>query len=90
MIKTVISTYGEYIGDVGSLYAWRDGWKELNKGEELMPWQGFIYKSFSADRIIIDGRGMDIGMSTERKHDIATIPMQSDEWTIDILSLIHI
>ena len=43
------------------LYAWRDGWKELNKGEDLMPWQGFIYKSFSADKIIIDGRGMDIG-----------------------------
>ena len=85
-LEQIYTENGEYIGDVGSLYAWRDGWKELNKGEELMPWQGFIYKSFSANRIIIDGRGMDIGMSTERKHDIATIPMQSDEWTIDIIA----
>ena len=52
-LEQIYTENGQYIGDVGSLYAWRDGWKELNKGEELMPWQGFIYKSFSADRIIV-------------------------------------
>ena len=31
-MNQIYTENGEYIGDVGSLYAWRDGWKELKGG----------------------------------------------------------
>ena len=84
-LSNIYTDDGEHIEDVGSVWTWNNGdW--VYPGSNLQPWKGYIYKPVSANRIMIDGRGNEFAPMATRKMDPTTIPLQVDEWVIDIVA----
>ena len=69
------------INDAGSVYTWNGNWTGVSS---LQPWQGYIFKSGGATKLVIDSRGDLFGKMAKTVADLDNMPMDADEWIIDM------
>ena len=75
---------GTSLSDAGSIYAWNGSWS--NPGSNMQPWNGYIFKSGEATELHIDARGDGFGKMAKSLANADDIPMDLDEWVIDIMA----
>ena len=80
-LNNVYTEDGTNINDAGSVYTWNSNWTGVNS---LQPWQGYIFKSGGATKLIIDSRGDSFGKMAKTVADLENMPMDADEWIVDI------
>ena len=80
-LNNVYTEDGTNINDAGSIYTWNNNWTGVSS---LQPWQGYIYKSGGATKLIIDSRGDVFGKMAKTVVDVDNMPMDVDEWVVDI------
>ena len=81
-LSMVYTEDGSSLNDAGSIYSWNGSWSSA--GTNLEPWKGYIFKSGGATELHIDGRGSIFGKMAKSIANIDNIPMDLDEWVIDI------
>ena len=83
-LSNVYTEDGSSLNDAGSIYSWNGSWSSA--GSNLQPWKGYIFKSGGATELNIDARGSSFSKMSKSLANGDDIPMDSDEWVIDIMA----
>ena len=83
-LSNVYTEDGSSINDAGSIYTWNGSWGSA--GGNMQPWKGYIFKSGGATELHIDARGSSFGKLAKSVANGDDIPMNGEEWIIDIIA----
>jgi hypothetical protein len=83
-LSNVYTEDGSSLNDAGSIYTWNGSW--TGAGSNMQPWKGYIFKSGGATELHIDGRGSGFGKMAKSVANGDDIPMNGEEWIIDIIA----
>ena len=83
-LSNIYTEDGSSLNDAGSIYSWNGSWSSA--GSNLQPWKGYIFKSGGATELNIDARGSSFSKMAKSLANGDDIPMDSDEWVIDIMA----
>ena len=83
-LSNIYTEDGSSLNDAGSIYSWNGSWGSA--GSTMQPWKGYIFKSGGATELHIDARGSGFGKMAKSVANGDDIPMNGEEWIIDIIA----